>query len=367
MSSTNIPVVVNDRGIFRADYWEELQNDKKRYLEETKEQRKMDSFSNEQMTRRLERELAIDTKMDSTQTNMVARSLIYTLGQIKQIAHREKADILEQAFPVNREGGTGLDSINYEELDVSGEFKLLAGSGTDLEEVGSTLSETPHKVWTFAAAMGWTQKDLERAAAASRNGHPVDLGARKRMAVMRAALKTKNKIAWNNDGTSSPAPGFFDYVLNPVTIGGTWASATADAILADCLELANEPEKDTEDFAGEIMILDTTSHTYMNKPRNNTDTSVAQYLLNNTTIRAILKTSYLDSVTSVGNSLSTARVGVVYPRSAEVLEFMLPRDVQFFPVQVKGLHYLVPVVMDMAGLFMYKYGTGGPVAFAQMS
>lgn len=367
MSSTDIPVVVNERGIFRADYWEELKNEKKKYLEETKAQRKADSFSNEQMTRRLVRELSIDTKMDSTQTNMVARSLIYTLSQLKQIARREKADILEQAFPVNREGGPGLDSINYEEIDFSGEFKLLAGSGTDIQEVGSTLSETPNKVWTYAAGMGWTQKDLERAAVASRNGRPLDLGSRKRMAVMRAAMKTKNKIAWNNDGTQSPAPGLFDYALNPVSITGSWGSANAEAILADCLALVQEPEKDTEDFVGEVLVLDTTSHTFMNKPRTNTDTSIAQYILNNTTVRAILKTSYLDSVTSSVNSLSTNRVGVVYPRSPEVLEYMLPRDAQFFPVQVRGVHYFVPVLMDIAGLFVYKYGTGGPIAFAQMS
>lgn len=365
MASTDIPVVVNERGIFRADYWEELKQEKKQYLENTKEQRKADAFSNEQMVARLKRELPIDTKMDSTQTNMVARSLIYTLSQLKQIAHRERADILEQVFIVNREGGPGLSSINYEEIDFSGEFKLLAGSGTDIKEVGSTLTETPNKVWTFAAGMGWTQKDLERAAVALRNGRPLDLGSRKRMAVMRAATKTKNKIAWNADGTQSPAPGLFDYALNPVSIAGTWGSATSDAILMDSLEIIQEPEKDTEDFVTDVWVLDTTSHTFMTKPYR--DNSIAQYLLNNTTCRAILKTSYLDSVTSSTNSLSTNRVSVALPRNPEVAEFMMPRDVQFFPVQVQGVHYFVPVLMDIAGLFAYKYGTGGPIAFAQMS
>lgn len=367
MSSTNIPVVVNDRGIFRADYWEELKQDRAKYLEQTKEQRKMDAFTNEQMTRRLERELSIDTKLDSTQTNFVSRSLIHTLSQMKMIAHRERADILEQAFIVNREGGAGVRSIAYEELDLSGEFKLLAGSGTDLNEVGSTLAETLHKVYVYAAAMGWTQEDLENAAYSSRNGHPVDLGSRKRMVTMRAATKLKNQIAFGDDNSTHGAPGLFQKALNMVSIGGSWGSATADAILADSLEIINEPEKDTEDFSAEIYMLDTTSHTFMNKPRNNTDTSIAQYILNNTSVRAILKTSYLDSVTSATNSLSSNRVAVAMPRSAEVAEFMLPRDVQFFPVQVKGVHYLVPVLMNVGGLFVYKYGTGGPIAAASMS
>lgn len=367
MSSTDIPVVVNSRGIFRADYWQELQDEKKQYLERTKEQRKADAYSNAQMTARIDRELSIDTKLDSTQTNFVSRSLIYTLQQIKETSHREKSDILEQAFVINREGGAGVRSINYQEIDLSGEFKLLAGSGTDLNEVGSTLTETPQKVYVYAAGMGWTQEDLEAAAYSSRTGNPVDLGARKRMATMRAATKLKNQIAFGDDNSAHGAPGLFNKALNIVSIGGTWGSATADAILDDCRELISEPEKDTDDFVSEILMLDSLSHTFMNRPRGNTDTSIAQYLLNNTTVRAILKTSYLDSVTSAANSFSANRIAVAMPRNAEVAEFMLPRDVQFFPVQVKGVHYFVPVLMNTAGLFLYKYGAGGPVAAAVMS
>ena len=364
--STDISVVVNERGIFRADHLEQLKKDKERYLEETKEQRRADSFSNAQMTARIERELKIDTKLDSSQTNFVSRSLIHTLSQIKMINRRESADILEQAFVVNREGGPGLESINYEEIDYTGQFKLLSGSGTDINEVGTTLSETPNKVVTFAAGMGWTQKDLERAAVASRNGRPVDMGSRKRMSVMRAATKLKNKAAWGDDNSEIAVPGFFSYDLNNVDIGGGWDSKTTEERLESLIEMAKAPEKDTEDFVGEVMILDTASYATLSNPRANTDTSIAQYLLNNTNIRAILKTSYLDNVNSAKNSISADRVGVVYPRSTEVLEFMLPRDTQFFPVQIRGVHYFVPVLIDLAGLFVYKYGTGGPVVFSVM-
>ena len=228
------------------------------------------------MNRRLRRALEIATKLDSSQTNMVSRSLIYTLSRIREISHRNSADILEQAFVVNREGGAGLNSINYEEIDYSGEFKLLAGSGTDIQEVGSTLTETPNKVWTYAAGMGWTQKDLERAAVASRNGRPLDLGSRKRTAVMRAALKTKNKKAWNNDGTQGPAPGFFDYQLNTSNAGSGFDAASNEDKLAALIAIAKKPEVDTEDYAGEVMVMDTTSHSFMSNPRANTDTSIAQ-------------------------------------------------------------------------------------------
>ena len=362
--STDIPVVVTAQGVFRADYLEEKKQEAKRLFEKTKEQRQKQAFDNEQMTRRLVDNMRIDTKMDSAQTNMVARSLIYTLRELKRITKREAADILEQAVTVNREGGAGIRSINYQELDLSGEFRAIANSGTDLPEVGSTLSETPQRVQTYGAAMGWSQQDLEAAEFASRNGgRPVDLGARKRMAVMRAAVKKKNDILFNGDATYG-LKGFFDYTLNQVAIGGGWSSAIADDKLADVLALANAAETDTEDFVSDTIIMDTASYSDMNQPRGSTDTSIARYVMNNTTIRAILKTSRLDSVTNALNSLSSDRVMMAYPNNPEVLEYMLPRDYEFFPVQVHGVMYMVPVLMDIAGLFAYKYGSGGPITIA---
>lgn len=362
--STDIPVVVNEFGVFRADYLEKKKKQAKMDWERNADRRRADAYSNQQMTARLEANLPIDTRLDSTQTNFVARSLIYTLQQLKMVAYREAADILEQAVPINREGGPGQRSINYQELDLSGEFRAIANNATDLPEVGSTLRETPQRVQTYGAAMGWSQLDLEAAAASSRNGQPVDLASRKRMSVMRAAQKKKNDILFSGDSAYG-LKGFFDYLLNDVTIGGGWSIAQADDILADVLALANAAETDTEDFVADTIIMDTASYAYMNIPRGATDTSIARYVMNNTTIRAMLKTSRLDSVTNATNSLSSDRVMLAFPNSPEILEYSMPRDIEFMPVQgPHGLMYLVPVLMDIAGLLAYKYGTGGPITMA---
>lgn len=366
MASTDIPVIVKPYGIFRADFFESLTQERDKWYEENKERLRADAFTNEQMTRQMVRHLLDNTKLDSTQTNFVARSLIYTLKNIKMRAHKEAYDVMEMVFPVNREGGTGLDSINYQELDLSGEFKPLAGSGTDLNEVGSTLTETPSPVISYAAAMGWTQKDAERAVRANGGGAggPVDLQGRKRLAVAKAASKKKQQIAWNGDPDGRNIKGYFDYELNPVTIGGTWASATPEAIRDDFKEVIEEGKKDTGEWDSKILVVDTLSKTYATKALTYNGPSIANWLLNNTTCEAIIDTSYLDSVTSSVNSLSANRVITALPYTPEVIEFMLPRDVQYFPVQVKGFHYNVPVIFDTAGLFMYAYGTSGPCSFA---
>lgn len=354
----DLPIVTNKFGMFRQDAWAEFLEEKKQSLDATKEQRKLDSFTNEQRVRAVFDGLSRNTNLRSDATDFVARQLLHVMTQVRNVIY--PGDILEQAFPINREGGPGAAQIAYQMLDLTGEFKLLASTGTDLPEVGTNLSETPQKVGVYGAYFGWTQQELEQAGFGR-----INLSARKQMAVGLAAQKTKNTIAWNGDPNGASINGLFGSALNPVSIGGTWASATADAILADVLEIANEPKKDTEDFEADTLVMDTTSFSYMNKPRASTaDTSIGRYVLNNTSIKQILTTSYLNSVTSATNSLTTNRVILAYPKNPMVLEFMLPRDVQQLPVQQMMLNYMVPVVFNTAGTFVYYGGTSGPVAFA---
>jgi hypothetical protein len=351
-----LPIIVNQYGMFRADAWADMQ----KAAEQKAAQRAdaLDGFTKEQRVRAVFDGLSRNTRLDATQTDFVARQLLHVMAQVKNVIY--PGDILEQAFPINQEGGPGAAQIAYQMLDLTGEFKLVASTGTDLPEVGSNIQEYPKKVGVYGATFGWTQQELEQAGFARLN-----LSARKQMAVGLAAKKTKNNIAWTGDPNGADINGLFDATLNPVTIAGTWASATADAILADMLEIINEPKKDTEDFEADTVVMDTTSYSYMNKPRATTaDTSIGRYILNNTSVKAILTTSYLNSVTSSTNSLTSNRVILAYPKSPMVLEFMLPRDVQQLPVQQHLLEYVVPVLFNTAGTFVYYQGTGGPIAFA---
>lgn len=352
-----LPIETNQYGMFRADHWDHLQKEKAKYLELTKEQRRLDSFSNEQRVAAFVESARRNTRLDATETDFVARQLLYVMTQVKNTIY--PGDILEQAFPINREGGPGAAQMAYQMLDMTGQFKLLASTGTDLPEVGSSLQEYPKKVGVYGAYYGWTQQELEQAGFGR-----VNLSARKQMAVGLTAQKTKNAIAWTGDPNGASINGLFSETLNPVTIAGSWGS-DANVILTDLLEIINEPKKDTQDFEADTLVMDTTSYSHMNRPRGTaTDTSIGRYILNNTSIKQILVTSYLDSVTSAGNSLTSNRVILAYPKNPMVLEFVLPRDVQQMPVQQHLLNYVVPVLFNTAGTFVYYSGTSGPIAFA---
>lgn len=358
MGTAMIPYVTKDFGIMRADYYDELIQKKKKWFEDNKEQLRRDAYTKSQMVGQFKEDLLKYSagRLDSTDTNFIARSLLHVLSKVKTITH--PGDILEQAFIINREGGAGLTSLSYLEVDYTGQFKPLGSSAKDLSPVGSTLREYPSPVETYAATMVWNQRDLERSRKAN-----VNLMGRKQEAIAIAAKKTKNSTAWTGN-TTLGLPGFFSYPLNPVTIAGSWATATPEVIMKDVQLVANEAVKDTEDFTADTVVMDTTSHTFMTNKLTYGNDSIASWLLNKTPIRALLKTSYLNSVTSAVNSLSANRVITAYPNSDAILEFMMPRDLQFMPVDRNGLWYNVDVLLDLGGMFMYKYGTGGPVTFA---
>lgn len=343
----DLPIVTNEFGMFRADHWQHLVNEEKQRKEMNKGGRRLDSFTNEQRVKAFLRAAAENTRLDATQTDFVARQLLHVMAQVKQVVY--PGDILQQAVPINMEGGPGAAQIAYQQLDMTGQFKLIASLGTDLPEVGSNIQEYPKKVGVYGAYFGWTHQELEQAGFAR-----VNLSARKQMAVGLTAQQTKNNIFWNGDPNGAGINGLFDETLNSVTIAGTWSSATGDAILADALETINEVKKDTTEFQADTLVLDSDSYQYMNKPRNtNSDTSVGRYILNNTSVKQILTTNYLDSVTSVPNSLSSSKVMLAYPKSPMVMEFMLPRDVTQLPIQNQLLNYIVPVLFNTAGTFVY--------------
>lgn len=349
-------LVINDYGMFRADAWDELKKEREKRIAERKKQASFDAYTKKQMVAEFMHKQRMIGKMDSSQTDFVARQLLYVMQQIKVAVY--PGDILEQAFPVNTMGGAGVNSIAYQELDFTGEFRLLAGSATDLPEIASNLSETPKKVGFYGAYIGWSLQELEHAAYAR-----VNLQSRKQMAAGMAAKKTKNSIAWTGDPNGGGINGLFSYALNNASLTGSWSSASD--CLTDILKLIDTPVADTEDFEADTLVLDSAfTYPYMNKPRSaNVDTSVGRYILENTSVRSILKTSYLNSVTSATNSLSASKVCLAYPRNPMIVEFMLPRDVQQLPIQQHMLNYVVPIVMNTAGTFLYKGGANGPVAY----
>lgn len=287
---------------------------------------------------------------------LVERSLIHVMSRVQQV--RYPGDVMNKVVSVNSEGGAGLTSIEYNTLDLTGEFQRISTQATNIPEVNAKMTPTPNPVGIFAASYGYTKFDLERA---DRGG--VSLDERKGRALMLAARKKLNSIYWFGDGDIK---GLFNYELNPVTIAGAWDTASPAEILADCLEVINQVDITTEDFYANTLVVSPYVHSkiYTTRLGDGTDTTVAQFIFKNTEIDRIVKTSYLNDVTNSENSLTNAQVMMAYYRDPIILEFMLPRPLQQDPMYRMGLQYNIPAVFDCAGTFVYHPKS---IAFAEVT
>lgn len=273
------------------------------------------------------------------------RALIHVMSQVQEV--RYPGDVLPQVLNVSSEGGAGLESMNYQTLDLTGEFKAIGTNATDIPEVGASMTETPNKVQIYAACYGYSQFDLERAAKAR-----VGLSQLKGRALMLAARKKLNRLMWFGD---EYVQGLFSYILNKVTIGGSWATATAQEILDDCLDVINKVVDDTEDFEADTLALDPAGYSIITTtPRSDkSDTTIAEFIKANTQINRIIKTSYLKNITNSTNSLTNKNVIMAYYRDPMILQFMTPRPLQQMPMYQLGMQFNVPAVFDCAGTFVY--------------
>lgn len=287
-------------------------------------------------------------RKDSNESNILARQLLYIMQQTHEVVY--PGQILQDgALPINTEGGTGLRSVAYEVLSMTGQFQQYGPSSTDLPEVGASQREEEQKVGVYGAYVGWSQVDSERAARAD-----VGLALRKFRAVREAAMQTKNQIAWTGDPQGGNVKGLFNSTLNPITITGAWAGATPDDILEDWRKVINGCWLETKWKRSDTVIADTDSWQYFTSRLSNVDTTVGEFMMSKLGISAIYSTAYFDAVTSPENSLTADPVIVAYPRDPMVAEFSLPRDVTQFPAQNHGMQTIIQYLMDTAGTLAYR-------------
>lgn len=289
-------------------------------------------------------------RLDSNETNFLNRQLLHVMSRVQEVKYPDL--IATSVFPVNTEGGTGLESISYVQLDMAGEMKLIASGADDLPEAGSKITEYPRQVGNYGISYGWTHFDLEKATRAR-----VPLSARKAMAARRASEQKVDEVSFFGDSTNSNIKGLFSESLSSTSgLTGTWSTASAADILDDCLFVIQNVITATKGiFEPDTLALPPEQYAQiMTTPRSaTTDTTIAEFILASTPIRRIVKSDRLRAMTSSTNSISSEDTMIAFPSNIEVMELVIPRPFQQLPVQQKGLQYMVPCLLDFAGMFLY--------------
>lgn len=279
-------------------------------------------------------------------------------------------------FPLNTEGGEGINQITYRSYDKRGETAIIAGKATDLPRGDISGKEYTIDVRTLGNAFGYSRQEL---AAAKLTGMPLE--ARKAEATRRSYEEKVNQIIWfgsPDDGLH----GFFDGPAGAPALtvsktqvaqaaGGSnsrvWGvDKTPDEVIADLTDACAQMYSQTlKLFRPDTVILSVAKKQYLiNTPRSiHSDTSIMDWFLkNNDFIKSKDAFKDINEVAGIydtaggafdpnggkGNGFSIMASGSDNVRVREPFPYM------HLPVQYKGLEFEVNCYGRFAGVEMIR-------------
>lgn len=284
-------------------------------------------------------------RLDDTQTALLDKQLQY----IKSKTYDVQYSVLKAAefIPFSSEVPEGAETWVYRQYDQVGMAKVISNPADDLPMVDILQAEFPQPIITIGDAYSWSVLDLKRAAF---SGTPLE--AKKAMAARQVIERRIDQIAAFGE-TARNTRGFLNHpnVPHNVVTNGNWLTATADQILADLYE-SEQLVIDTtnEVHEADTLILPSAYFGRISTLRLNTqtDATVLQHFLKNA-----------QSIKSVGrwNKLATANGGaprgMMYKRSPEVVEFVLPNPFESLPPEKRNLTYVVNNIARVGGVVFY--------------
>jgi hypothetical protein len=257
-------------------------------------------------------------------------------------------------FPIDTNVPPGAKSITYETFDKAGRMRWGNPGAKDLPRVDIAGKETTLPVhWGFDS-FAYNVGEIESARMA---GMPLE--QRKANAARRVIEEGLNDIAFLGDATLGfvgllSAGNGIPRVTAPNGGGGTpqWPTKTPDEIVADVNAAFSKVDEDTnQKEKPQTVLLPTARYNYLRNTRmsSTSDISIMKYLINEVGwIESIDRIQKVPDLTGAGTG--GVEIMVIYDRNSEKIEFKLPMDTKFWPVQQQGLEWMVPVTAVAGGL-----------------
>ena len=260
-------------------------------------------------------------------------------------------------FPVSNEGGPGVTSITYRTYDQAGAAKIINAYADDLPRADVAGKETTIPVRSVGISYGYNLDEIQ---ASQLTGMSLD--QRRANAARRSNEQVVNDVAFFGDAESN-LPGLFSNpniptgaVVNPGS-GTEWVNKTPDQILFDVNDLfADIFETTAMVEQGNTLLIPPGQWSYiMSTPRSaNSDTTIAQYLVNNSPyINSMDDIIPVNECNAANNPLLASDAMVAYDRSPDKLQLEIPVELEMLPVQQKNLEFVVPGRSRLAGLNIY--------------
>lgn len=301
-------------------------------------------------------------RLDANESAFFTRQLEH----VKSRTYDTKYKLLKakQLIPVDTESHPGATQVTFRRFTGVGFAKIIANWASDIPRVDVYGEEESAKVYSAAAAYGYSIKEIRASMMAGTN-----IDQKKANMARRAVEEKINDIAWNGD-TDYNIDGFIDYPgITEYTVpnDGTgpskeWATKTPDQIIRDLTGMINAIIDTTNGVeAPDTLLLPIEQYNYIANTRmtdGNDKTILTYFLENNPFIDTV---EWLVELKGAGAS-STDRM-MVYTRDDEHLTLDIPQPFEQFPPQPRGLEFEIPTQEETAGVIVYyplsiAYGDG---------
>jgi hypothetical protein len=284
--------------------------------------------------------------LDAGESIFFARELEHILTRQHDVQYPELRARL--FIPVNNEAGPGAESITYYQFDKVGIAKIISDYADDLPMADVFGSKFTSPVESLGISFGYSIQEVRSASHAGRA-----LPVMKANSAREAHERLVDELGALGDA-STGLTGFLNNANVPVgsALNGGWAVASADQIIEDMNEAVTAMITSTNNVESpDTLLLPLDAFTVVNQRRvPDTDSTILKFFLaNNAWIRNV---DHWYRLTGAGAG-STDRM-VAYKRDPSKMELHVPQEYETFPVQERGLKFLVPTHSRIGGTVFYK-------------
>lgn len=256
-------------------------------------------------------------------------------------------------LPVSTEQDPGAEHIIWRSFDQVGIAKLVSDYANDYPRVDIGGEEHTSPIKEIGASYGYSIKEIRRAQKAG-----ISLDAKKAEACRRAIDEKQDSIAWKGDAKGK-LPGFFNHpgiteYVAPNGAGGskTWASKTADEIVADFAAIISTAPESTNGIEQPDTVIMPLS--LYNKLQNmpygsNRDKTILGFIREN--YPQITRIDWVQDLVGAGAG-NTSRV-MAYARDPMKVEVQIPQRFEQMPPQLTGKAYDIICSQSTGGTLVY--------------
>jgi hypothetical protein len=288
-----------------------------------------------------------------------ARQLEYIKQQSYDILYPEYKAIT--MIPVSTEAGPGAESITYREFDTVGVMKVISNYADDLPRADVRGKEYTIPVRSIGGSYGYNVQEIRAARMANK---PLEL--RRAESARRAYEQMVNRIGWFAKADDGIYGGLTGLLYNPnITkadaVTPNWLTATADQLIADFAAQFYNMVDLTKgiEWPDTAMLPPKQYGRLRTLPRSTiSDTTVMTFIMNaHPEIKQIEWVNELKAVSPKPSTptapSSTTDCMVLYKKDPMKLTFEIPQPFEQFPVQERGLEYLIPTHGRIGGIICY--------------